>query len=103
MADTTMMRTKKEWCEENERTRSDAMNAKLKRVQTELRIAKILNNDLTIKLNTTRDELLEAQTTVYTTSQKQQRLLDYINWLDEYKTEPSSRVVSTKFVRDHML
>lgn len=102
MADTTMMRTKKEW-EENERTRSDAMNAKLKRVQTELRIAKILNNDLTIKLNTTRDELLEAQTTVYTTSQKQQRLLDYINWLDEYKTEPSSRVVSTKFVRDHML
>ena len=102
MADTTMMRTKKE-CEENERTRSDAMNAKLKRVQTELRIAKILNNDLTIKLNTTRDELLEAQTTVYTTSQKQQRLLDYINWLDEYKTEPSSRVVSTKFVRDHML
>ena len=53
MADTTMMRTKKEWCEENERTRSDAMNAKLKRVQTELRIAKILNNDLTTKLNTT--------------------------------------------------
>ena len=102
MADTTMMRTKKEW-EENERTRSDAMNAKLKRVQTELRIAKILNNDLTIKLNTTRDELLEAQTTVYTTSQKQQRLLDYINWLDEYKTEPSSRVVSTKFVRDNLL
>ena len=102
MADTTMMRTKKEW-EENERTRSDAMNAKLKRVQTELRIAKILNNDLTIKLNTTRDELLEAQTTVYTTSQKQQRFLDYINWLDEYKTEASSRVVSTKFVRDHML
>ena len=102
-----MMRTKKECCDENERKRLNntelaAMNKELKRVQTELRITKILNNDLEVKLDTTRNELLEAQTKVYTTSQKQQRILDYINWLDEYKTESSSRVVSTKFVRDNL-
>ena len=104
--DKTMMRTKKEWCEENEKTRLHAelaaMNAELKRVQKELWITKILNNDLEVKLDTTRNELLEAQTKVYTTSQKQQKILDYINWLDKYKTEASSRVVSTKFVRDHL-
>ena len=49
-----------------------------------------------------RDELLAAQTKVYTTSQTQQRMLEYINWIDEYKTESSSRVVTTKFVRDHL-
>ena len=103
MAD--MMRTKKECCEETRRLHAAelaAMNAELKRVQKELRITKILNNDLEVKLDTTRNELLEAQTKVYTTSQKQQRILDYIDWLDEYKTEASSRVVSTKFVRDHL-
>ena len=83
-----MMRTKKECCEENERKRLHdaelaAMNKELNCVQTELRITKILNNDLEVKLDTTRNELLEAQTKVYTTSQKQQRILDYINWLDE--------------------
>ena len=78
------------------------MNARLKRVQNELRKTKILNNDLEVKLDTTRNELLTAQTKVFTTSQKQQRILNYINWLDEYKTEASSRVVSTKFVRDNL-
>ena len=103
---------KKECRDENERTSTRSqhaeqqlvtMNAELKRVQTELRIARILNNDLEVKLDRTRNELLQAQTKVYTTSKKQQRILDYINWLDdEYKTEASSRVVSTKFVRENL-
>ena len=105
MTDTTMMCKKKE-CE-TERKMLDgelvAVNTKLKLVQTELRITKILNKDLNAKLDTMRDELLAAQTKVYTTSQTQRRMLDYINWLDEHKTESSSRVVSTKFVRDHLL
>ena len=110
-----MQRTKKEWCDENERTSTRSQHAEqlvvmnaaaaveLKRVQTELRITRILNNDLEVKLDRMRNELLEAQTKVYTTSKKQQRILDYINWLDDeyYKTEASSRVVSTKFVREN--
>ena len=106
--DKTMMRTKKE-CDENERTTRlhaelVAMNAELKRVQTELRITKILNNDLEVKLDRTRKELVQAQTKVYTTSKKHQRIMNYIDWLDyEYKTEASSsRVVSTKFIRENL-
>ena len=109
MADT--MRTKKEWCQEETTTRLHAAaaaeltatNVELKRVQNELRITKILKNDLEMKLDKMQNELLEAQTKVYTTSQKQQRILNYINWLDEYyATEASSRVVSTKFIRDNL-
>ena len=42
---------------------------------------------------------------VYTTSQKQQRIFDYIDWLDEHyeNNEASSRrVVSTKFIRANL-
>ena len=105
MTDATMACKKKE-CETERRMLDgelNAMNTKLKRVQTELRITKILNEDLNAKLDTMRDELLDAQTKVYTTSQTRRRMLEYINWIDEYKTESSSRVVSTKFVRDHLL
>ena len=73
-------------------------------VQTELRITKILKNELETKLDKMKDELLEAQTKMYTTSQKQQRILNYIDWLDKYyENEASScRVVSTKFIRDNL-
>ena len=47
----------------------------------------------------------DTNKSVYTTSQKQQRIFDYIDWLDEYyeNNEASSRrVVSTKFIRDNL-
>ena len=106
---------KKECRDENERTSTTrsqhhaeqqltTMNAELKRLQTELRIARILNNDLEVKLDRTRKEVVQAQTKVYTTSKKHERIMNYINWLDyEYKTEASSsRVVSTKFIRENL-
>ena len=120
MADTTMRRKKERWCQEEKEEEAEdetkttaatkltaSTNAnviELKRVQTELRITKILKNELEMKLDKTRDKLLEAQTKMYTTSQKQQRILNYINWLDEYyENEASSRrVVSTKFIRDNL-
>ena len=78
------------------------------RVQTELRIALILKNDLEVKLDRTQKELIQAQTKVYTTSKKHEKIMNYINWLDyEYKPEEgsssSSRRVSTKFIRDNLL
>ena len=109
------MRIKKNLCEKEEEEETTttrrlhaaqltATNVELKRVQTELRITKILKQDLEMKLDKTRNELLKAQTKMYTTSQKQQRILNYIDWLDEYyENEASSRrVVSTKFIRDNL-
>ena len=113
---------KKEYREENERrtctTRSQQqaasgeqpqqqlkrMNRELERVQTELRITIILKNDLEVKLDRTQKELIQAQTKVYTTSKKHERIMNYVNWLDyEYKTEVgSSRTVSTKFIRENL-
>ena len=126
MADTTMRRKKEQWCQEekeeeaeNDETKTRTATTKLttstnanvielKRVQTELRITKILKNELETKLEETRDELLKAQTKLYTTSQKRTKILNYIDWLDEYydyENETSSirrRVVSTKFIRDNL-
>ena len=124
MADTTMRRKKEQWCQEekeeeaeNDETKTRTATTKLttstnanvielKRVQTELRITKILKNELETKLEETRDELLKAQTKLYTTSQKRTKILNYIDWLDEYydyENEASSRrVVSTKFIRDNL-
>ena len=127
MADTTMRRKKEQqWCQEKkeEETEDDETKARtattksststnatlieLKRVQKELRITKILKNELETKLEETRDELLKAQTQLYTTSQKRTMILNYIDWLDEYydyENEVSSirrRVVSTKFIRDNL-
>ena len=113
---------KKEYRDENERrtcttttTRSQQqaseeqqqltrMNRELERVQTELRITIILKNDLEVKLDRTQKELIQAQTKVYTTSKKHERIMNYVNWLDyEYKTEVgSSRTVSTKFIRENL-
>ena len=80
------------------------MNTELECVQTELRITIILKNDLEVKLDRTQKELIQAQTKVYTTSKKHERIMNYINWLDyEYKTEAgSSRTVSTKFIRENL-
>ena len=80
------------------------MNRELERVQTELRITIILKNDLEVKLDRTQKELIQAQTKVYTTSKKHERIMNYVNWLDyEYKTEVgSSRTVSTKFIRENL-
>ena len=122
MADTTMRRKKERWCQEEKEEEAEdetkttaatkltaSTNAnviELKRVQTELRITKILKNELEMKLDKTRDELLKAQTKMYTTSQKRKKILNYIDWLDEYydyENEASSRrVVSTKFIRDNL-
>ena len=127
MADTTMRRKKEpQWCQEKkeEETEDDETKARtattksststnanlieLKRVQKELRITKILKNELETKLEETRDELLKAQTQLYTTSQKRTMILNYIDWLDEYydyENEVSvirRRVVSTKFIRDNL-
>ena len=83
---------------------TNARMLELTRVETELRITKILKDDLERKLDKMKDELLEAQTKIYTTSQKQQRILNYIDWLDEYYENKASnrRVVSTKFIRDNL-
>ena len=82
------------------------INTRLKHVQTDLRITMILKNELKVKLDRTQKELIEAQTKVYTTSKKHEKIMNYINWLDfEYKTEEgssSSRTVSTKFIRDNL-
>ena len=127
MNDATL-RTKKEqqrWChkekerdeeakEEDERKTTTAptglhasTNARmleLTRVKTELRILKILNEDLEKKLDKLKAELLEAQTKIYTTSKKQLRIVNYIDFLDEYYENKDSnrRVVSTKFIRDNL-
>ena len=126
MTDTTMRRKKgqQRWCQEEKEREEEAeedetkttaptklpasTNAnviiELTRVETELRITKILKNELERKLDKMKDELLEAQTKIYTTSQKQLRILNYIYFLDEYyKNEASNRrVVSTKFIRDNL-
>ena len=80
------------------------INTRLRHVQTDLRITMILKNELKVKLDRTQKELIEAQTKVYTTSKKHEKIMNYINWLDyEYKTEASSsRVVSTKFIRENL-
>ena len=86
MTDTTMRIKKEWWCqEEKEEEAEDKTTAaakltattnannvviELKRVQTELRITKILKNELEMKLDKMKDKLLEAETKVYTTSQK---------------------------------
>ena len=126
MTDTTM-RTKKgqqRWCQEEKEREEEAEEDKTKttaptrlpastnanvimeltRVETELRITKILKDDLERKLDKMKDELLEAQTKIYTTSQKQLRILNYIDFLDEYYENKASnrRVVSTKFIRDNL-
>ena len=128
MADITMMRRKKQpqWCQKKkeEETEDDETKARtattksststnatlieLKRVEKELRITKILKDDLETKLEKTRDELLKAQTQLYTTSQKRTMILNYIDWLDEYYNYENDvsgirrRVVSTKFLRDNL-
>ena len=81
---------------------------RLKRVETDLRIALILKNDLEVKLKKTQKELIEAQTRVYTTWKKHEKIMNYINWLDyEYISEEGDssdrRVVSTKFIRENLL
>ena len=126
MSDTTL-RTKKEqqrWCqkekerdeeakEEDERkttaptglhASTNARMFELTRVKTELRILKILNEDLEKKLDKMKAELLEAQTKIYTTSKKQLRIVNYIDFLDEYYENKDSnrRVVTTKFIRDNL-
>ena len=80
------------------------INRRLKQVQTELRITTILKNELKVKLDRTEKELIEAQTKVYTTSKKHEKMMNYINWLDyEYKTEEGfSRSVSTNFIRANL-
>ena len=125
MNDATLRTKKEQWChrekkrdeetkEENERkatTTPTGLNAstnarmhELKRVKTELRILKILNEDLEKKLDILKAELLEAQTKIYTTSKKQLRITNYIDFLDEYYEDKDSnrRVVSTKFIRDNL-
>ena len=94
-------RTNKECEEEIEKLNAllTKTNTKLKRMQIELRTTKILNDDLTRNLVQVQDELVTTQTKLYTMSQKQQRVLDYTKWLDEYKNEAS---VSTKFINDNL-
>ena len=57
-------RTNKECEEEIEKLNAQltTTNTKLKRIQTEQRITKILNDDLTGNLVTVQNELLETQT-----------------------------------------
>ena len=94
-------RTNKECEEEIEKLNAllTKTNTKLKRIQIELRTTKILNDDLTQNLVTVQAELVETQTKLYTMSKKQQRVLDYTKWLDEYKNEAS---VSAKFINDNL-
>ena len=99
---TTTTRSQQQASEEQQQL--TRMNRELERVQTELRITIILKNDLEVKLDRTQKELIQAQTKVYTTSKKHERIMNYVNWLDyEYKTEVgSSRTVSTKFIRENL-
>ena len=98
---TTTTRSQQQASEQQQLAR---MNTELERVQTELRITIILKNDLEVKLDRTQKELIQAQTKVYTTSKKHERIMNYINWLEyEYKAEVgSSRTVSTKFIRENL-
>ena len=57
------------------------INTRLKHVQTDLRITMILKNELKVKLDRTQKELIEAQTKVYTTSKKHEKIMNYIDWL----------------------
>ena len=95
--------------QEQEKQEEQLAARRLKRVETDLRIALILKNDLETKLKKTEKELIEAQTRVYTTRKKHERIMNYVNWLDyEYQSEEGGgssdrRVVSTKFIRENLL
>ena len=95
--------------QEQEKQEEQLAARRLKRVETDLRIALILKNDLETKLKKTQKELIEAQTRVYTTWKKHEKIMNYVNWLDyEYQSEEGGgssdrRVVSTKFIRENLL
>ena len=94
--------------QQQEQQEEQLATRRLKRVETDLRIALILKNDLEVKLKKTQKELIEAQTRVYTTGKKHEKIMNYIDWLDyEYISEEGDssdrRVVSTKFIRENLL
>ena len=68
---------------------------KLSRVERELRIAKILNEELTGELRAVRTELVDTQRKLYTMRKKQERVLEYTKWLEMYKSEG---IVSAKYI-----
>ena len=72
---------------------------KLSRVERELRIAKILNEELAGKLRTARTELVDTQMKLYTMCKKQERVLEYTKWLEMYKSEG---IVSAKYINDSL-
>ena len=105
---TTAFERQQQQQEQQEEQEERLAARRLKRVETDLRIALILKNDLEVKLKKTQKELIEAQTRVYTTWKKHEKIMNYINWLDyEYISEEGDssdrRVVSTKFIRENLL
>ena len=94
-------RTNKEY--EEEIVKSNAVlsktKTKLSRVETELRIAKILNEELTGKLVGVKDELVDTQSKLYTMCKKQERVLEYTKWLEGYNSEG---IVSAKYINDSL-
>ena len=57
------------------------MNIELERLQTELRITIIHKNNLEVKFDWMQKKVIQAQTKVYPTSKKDEKITDYINWL----------------------
>ena len=94
-------RTNKEYEEEIGKLNAvlSKTKTKLSRVETELRSAKILNEDLTGKLVAVKAELVDTQSKLYTMSKKQERVLEYTKWLDGYKSEA---IVSAKYINDSL-
>ena len=57
------------------------MYIELERLQTELRTTIIHKNNLEVKFDWMQKKVIQAQTKVYPTSKKDEKITDYINWL----------------------
>ena len=95
-------RTKKEYEEEivwKSNCVLSKTKTKLSRVERELRIAKILNEESAGELRTVRTELVDTQRKLHTMRKKQERVLEYTKWLEMYKSEG---IVSAKYINDSL-
>ena len=95
-------RTSKEYEEEIKHLKAvlKKNNAKVKRLEIEIRTTRLLYDAITTSLVTTQTELVETQTRLYTMSKKQQRVLEHTKWLDEYKNGKAN--VSAKYINESL-
>ena len=67
------------WSQQQAEQHLARMNIELERLQTELRITIIHKNNLEVKFDWMQKKVIQAQTKVYPTSKKDEKITDYIN------------------------